>query len=53
VKVNSSFTHMGLQYSMLLISYDPQPPRPQFFSVPSRYSVIDETNMSIPTAPGN
>ena len=53
VKVNSSFTHQGLQYSMLLIGYDPHPPRQQFFSVPSRYSVIDETNMTLPTGTGN
>jgi hypothetical protein len=49
VKVNSSFTHQGLQYSMRLISIDTHPPRLQFFSVPSRYSVVDETNMKPPS----
>jgi hypothetical protein len=53
VQVNSSFTRQGLQYVMRLIGYDPHPPRLQFFSVPSRYSVIDETNMSFPAPKGN
>ena len=48
VKVNSSYTRQGLQYSMRLISADTHPPRLQFFDVPSRYTVIDETNMTVP-----
>jgi hypothetical protein len=50
VQVNSSYTKQGLQYSMNLVSADTKfiPRSRNYFSVPSRYSVVDETNMNIP-----
>jgi hypothetical protein len=50
VQVNSSFSKQGLQYSMNLISADTKfVPRVRgYFAVPSRYNLIDETNMTIP-----
>ena len=50
VQVNSSFTKQGLQYSMNLVSVDTKfvPRFRGYFSVPSRYNLIDETNMTFP-----
>jgi hypothetical protein len=49
VKAASSYSRQGLQYTMNLISIDQHQLRGLLFTVPSRYNVIDETNMTLPT----
>jgi hypothetical protein len=50
VKANSSNPRQGLLYSMNLISVDTKfnPRSPNFFNVPSRYNLVDETGYRLP-----
>jgi hypothetical protein len=54
VKANSSYSKQGLLYSMNLIYVDTnfKARSPNYFKVPSRYNLVDETGYSLP-ASGN